>query len=99
MAKRRRSKPKPPAPSRRPVLVARHRAVLRASETFDLNRCERFLQHEARLLDEGKFDDWLALFTPDAWYWVPSEPVPLTTLAKLMALRNTCSGAPLSRKV
>jgi 3-phenylpropionate/cinnamic acid dioxygenase small subunit len=30
--------------------------------------------HEARLLDEGKFDDWLKLFTPDAWYWVPSEP-------------------------
>ena len=30
--------------------------------------------HEARLLDEGKFDDWLALFTLDAWYWVPSEP-------------------------
>src|SRR6478735_12643074 len=73
MAKRRRPKPKPP-PSRRPVLVARHRAALRASETFDLNRCERFLQHEARLLDEGKFDDWLALFTPDGCYWVPSEP-------------------------
>ena len=30
--------------------------------------------HEARLLDEGKFDEWLALFTPEAWYWVPSEP-------------------------
>jgi 3-phenylpropionate/cinnamic acid dioxygenase small subunit len=30
--------------------------------------------HEARLLDDGKFDDWLKLFTPDAWYWVPSEP-------------------------
>ena len=30
--------------------------------------------HEARLLDDGKFDDWLALFTADAWYWVPSEP-------------------------
>ena len=30
--------------------------------------------HEARLLDDGKFDDWLALFTPEAWYWVPSEP-------------------------
>jgi len=26
------------------------------------------------LLDEGKFDDWLALFTPDLRYWVPSEP-------------------------
>jgi 3-phenylpropionate/cinnamic acid dioxygenase small subunit len=73
MAKRRRPKPKPP-PSRRPVLVARHRTALRASETLDLNRCERFLQHEARLLDEGKFDDWLALFTPDGCYWVPSEP-------------------------
>jgi len=31
-------------------------------------------QHEARLLDEGKFDDWLALFTPDGCYWVPSQP-------------------------
>ena len=30
--------------------------------------------YEARLLDDGKFDDWLALFTPEAWYWVPSEP-------------------------
>lgn len=36
--------------------------------------CEEFLLHEARLLDEAKFDDWLALFTPDAQYWVPSEP-------------------------
>jgi benzoate/toluate 1,2-dioxygenase beta subunit len=39
-----------------------------------LQHCEQFLLHEARLLDEGKFDDWLALFTPEAWYWVPSEP-------------------------
>ena len=30
--------------------------------------------HEARLLDEAKFDEWLALFTEDGWYWVPSEP-------------------------
>lgn len=30
--------------------------------------------HEARLLDEAKFDDWLALFTADGWYWVPSQP-------------------------
>src|SRR5262249_55606104 len=26
------------------------------------------------LLDEGKFGDWLALFTDDAKYWVPSQP-------------------------
>jgi benzoate/toluate 1,2-dioxygenase beta subunit len=36
--------------------------------------CEDFLLHEARFLDEGRFDDWLALFTPNAQYWVPSEP-------------------------
>jgi 3-phenylpropionate/cinnamic acid dioxygenase small subunit len=35
--------------------------------------CEAFLIHEARLLDDGKFNDWLALFTEDAHYWVPSE--------------------------
>jgi 3-phenylpropionate/cinnamic acid dioxygenase small subunit len=74
MAKRRKSKTQPPAPTRRPVLVARHRATHRAPEALDLNRCERFLQHEARLLDEGKFDEWLALFTADGSYWVPSEP-------------------------
>ena len=36
--------------------------------------CEQFLIHEARLLDEARFDEWLSLFTADAWYWVPSEP-------------------------
>jgi benzoate/toluate 1,2-dioxygenase beta subunit len=41
---------------------------------LDPERCEQFLLREARLLDEGKFDDWLALFTADGWYWVPSEP-------------------------
>jgi len=47
---------------------------LRGSNRLDLRACELFLLHEARLLDEGKFDDWLALFTPDVRYWVPSEP-------------------------
>jgi 3-phenylpropionate/cinnamic acid dioxygenase small subunit len=35
---------------------------------------ERFLLHEARLLDEARYDEWLALFTEDAWYWVPTHP-------------------------
>ena len=39
-----------------------------------LAECEAFLVEEARILDEGRFDDWLALFTENAWYWVPSEP-------------------------
>jgi 3-phenylpropionate/cinnamic acid dioxygenase small subunit len=41
--------------------------------TVDVRPYEAFLIHEARLLDEGCFDDWLALFTPDARYWVPSQ--------------------------
>jgi benzoate/toluate 1,2-dioxygenase beta subunit len=41
---------------------------------LDAARCEQFLVHEARLLDDGRFDEWLALFTADAWYWVPTEP-------------------------
>lgn len=32
---------------------------------------EQFIFHEARLLDERRFDDWLALWTPDGRYWVP----------------------------
>jgi benzoate/toluate 1,2-dioxygenase beta subunit len=39
-----------------------------------LVECEQFLVHEARLLDDGRFDEWLGLFTADAWYWVPSQP-------------------------
>ncbi|HKS83926.1 MAG TPA: aromatic-ring-hydroxylating dioxygenase subunit beta [Pseudolabrys sp.] len=40
----------------------------------ELRACEAFLIYEARLLDEGHFDAWLALFTPEAHYWVPSQP-------------------------
>lgn len=45
-----------------------------APEALDIRQCEEFLIHEARLLDEGRFDEWLALFTADARYWVPSQP-------------------------
>ncbi|MDO9600310.1 MAG: aromatic-ring-hydroxylating dioxygenase subunit beta [Azoarcus sp.] len=30
-----------------------------------------FVYAEARLLDEQRFEDWLALFTEDAYYWMP----------------------------
>lgn len=38
-------------------------------ETF-----ERFLIHEARLLDERRFREWMNLFTDDGVYWAPSTP-------------------------
>jgi len=31
----------------------------------------QFLHHEARLLDEHRWDEWQRLFTPDGLYWVP----------------------------
>ena len=34
----------------------------------------RFIRHEARLIDERRFDEWYRLFTEDAHYWVPAAP-------------------------
>ena len=39
-----------------------------------LRRVEEFLYREAWLLDERRFEDWLALFADDGVYWVPSQP-------------------------
>lgn len=30
-----------------------------------------FVLHEARLLDEQRFEEWNALFAADGWYWMP----------------------------
>jgi len=35
---------------------------------------EAFLIEEARLLDAGRFEEWLALFAEDGFYWVPAAP-------------------------
>jgi 3-phenylpropionate/cinnamic acid dioxygenase small subunit len=75
MGKSRKRTRRPTVPGRRRPVAAFGRAGrLAAQPRLDVRCCEQFLLHEARLLDEGKFDDWLTLFTLDAWYWVPSEP-------------------------
>jgi 3-phenylpropionate/cinnamic acid dioxygenase small subunit len=74
MAKRRKLKAKTAARRQLPAAARGPRATRRNATALDQENCERFLLHEARLLDEARFDDWLALFTPDGWYWVPSEP-------------------------
>jgi 3-phenylpropionate/cinnamic acid dioxygenase small subunit len=38
------------------------------------DRCRQLLEREARLLDERRFEDWLALFSPECLYWVPGTP-------------------------
>ena len=43
---------------------------------------EQFLYREAWLLDHGRLDEWLGLFTDDATYWIPlraDQADPLTT--------------------
>ena len=40
----------------------------------DRGEIEEFLIHEARLLDERRFRDWMGLFTDDGTYWVPAVP-------------------------
>jgi benzoate/toluate 1,2-dioxygenase subunit beta len=40
---------------------------------LDRGRVEDFLYLEARLMDTHAYDAWLALWTHDALYWVPSN--------------------------
>jgi 3-phenylpropionate/cinnamic acid dioxygenase small subunit len=32
-----------------------------------------FVVREARLIDQQRFDEWLALYADDAYYWMPLE--------------------------
>ena len=56
---------------------------MRAGADVELySEIEQFLYHEAWLLDHGRLDEWLALYTDDATYWIPLEANqadPLTT--------------------
>ena len=35
---------------------------------------EDFLGHEAHLLDDRRFEEWMALFVEDGFYWAPARP-------------------------
>ena len=74
MARKSKRASRPATRSRRPFAARGRTSRLPTRQSLDLEHCEQLLLQEARLLDDGKFDDWLALFTPEAWYWVPSEP-------------------------
>ena len=39
----------------------------------DRQQIENFLYREARLMDTHAYDEWFALWTDDALYWVPSN--------------------------
>ena len=51
---------------------------------------EQFLYHEARLLDERKYDEWLEILTDDIHYWMP---IRRTTTARESDQAFTAPGA------
>lgn len=52
---------------------------------------EQFLFREARLLDEGRFRDWLDLLTDDIRYWMPSMGRRYRASSKAIALLDVAS--------
>ena len=42
--------------------------------SFSRDQVIDFVYDEARLLDEQRFSEWLALYTDDGHYWMPLEP-------------------------
>lgn len=69
-----------------------------ASMAPDIRQIEDFLVQEAGLLDDRKFEEWMALFDDKGLYWAPARPdqqSPLTEVSifyddrELMALRIT----------
>lgn len=45
-----------------------------AAPLEDWYAAQSFLTREASLIDNGRFNDWLDLFTGDCLYWVPVNP-------------------------
>ena len=55
-------------------LLANRDALVVADVSADTQRAaERFLYRQAECLDEKQWDDWLALYTDDGFYWMPAE--------------------------
>ena len=44
------------------------------NDTAVRDEFRRLVEREARLLDQLRYDDWLAMFAPECVYWVPSTP-------------------------
>ena len=43
-------------------------------DTATREQCRVLLEREARLLDQGRFEDWLAMYASQCIYWVPATP-------------------------
>ena len=59
-----------------------------------LRSVEQFLYREARLLDEGRFHEWLGLFTDDIHYWMSARANRYPKSSRAIAILETadCAG-------
>src|SRR5512147_1477489 len=49
------------------------RPELEVSDAKVRDECRALLEREARLLDEGRYEDWLALYVEQCAVWVPAS--------------------------
>ena len=47
---------------------------LAIADRAERDRFRMLIEREARLLDQLKFDEWLAMYAPECIYWVPATP-------------------------
>jgi benzoate/toluate 1,2-dioxygenase beta subunit len=50
------------------------RDELLIGDTTERDRFRALVEQEARLLDQLRFDEWLAMYAPECLYWVPATP-------------------------
>jgi len=50
------------------------RDELAITDPAERDRFRRLIEQEARLLDQLRFDEWLALYCPECVHWVPGTP-------------------------
>jgi len=48
--------------------------TLAVTDVFVRDEFRQLLEREARLLDQLRYDEWLAMYAPECVYWVPSTP-------------------------
>lgn len=52
------------------------RPDLEVTDVATRDECRRLLEREARLLDDGRYEDWLVLYADECVVWVPAAERP-----------------------
>ena len=61
-------------------------SIERPNALADRGQLEAFLLHEAHLLDERRFAEWIDLFAEDGYYWAPSRRTQESPFDECLAL-------------